>query len=257
MNIRKKQIIAIILVIALVIAAAWVCWFGGFRIFGTLSELDDDGIHTFLALNVIGSETLGDRTESAQIVRNWLREFEENPSVSLNYGADTPAGRVLSAALRYYYGLGPVTAYPPEVRTGWLFSVNDDGSVTEPGAVQIYAQYHPGIPWNSYFPPVDDTITFRVTAEAGSLALTSAAAVGEATEYTVDNQTEVVWLPWDLVAGKPWEGTETFVEVTMFRNGVAEYRVRLRIFWTDSQEMASDASGYTGEVTETVKLTSE
>lgn len=261
-----KRVVAAAIAFVLVLGAVWVCWFGGFQIFGTLSELDDDGIHAFLALNFIDADSLGDRSASAQIVRNWLREFEERPYVCFVYGVDNPAEKVLSAALRYYYGLGPVTEYPPEVDAGWIGP--GFGVVTDPdGVLRICAQYHPGIPGDLYFPPIDDKITFKLVTEDGSLTLSRSGTVGEAMEYTVDNQTELIWQDWDLDTDAPWEGEETFMEITMYRNGVAEYRTTVRIYRTDGlqtvifgddgTETVEYVSGYTGEVVETVKLTLE
>lgn len=250
-----KKWVAILLAAVLVLTAVWVLWFGGFRVFGTLSELDDNGIHAFLMLNFISTDGLGSWEDSANLVRYWLEEFEKQPTIQFVYSARTPVEQVLSAALRYYYGLGPVTDYPPLIDVGWVPGGDIYGQVTdEIGVVRIYVQYHPGIAGDRYFPPVEDTITFKVAAEAGSLTLTRSGTVGEAMEYTVDNLEEVVWQDWDLEAQAPWEGQETFVTVTMYRNGVAEYRTRCRIYWTDSQEMMPTASGYTGEVVELTKL---
>ena len=79
--------------------------------------------------------------------------------------------------------------------------------------------------------------------------------------------TTVLWQDWDIATNSPWEGEETFVEVTMLRNGMEAYRITLRIYRTDDLQaviFAEDGNdilqyitGYVGEVVETVKLTSD
>lgn len=263
-----KKRIAFFLALLLVLVIVWGLWFGGFKIFGKLSELDDDGIHAFIALNFINTDGIGgSREDKAHTVRSWIQELEEKPYTEFVYGsaAQQTADQVRSAVLRYYYGLGPVRDYPPEVILDWC---DPSRIVTDPnGILRIYPQYHPGTLWNTYFPPVDDNITFTVAAQDGSLTLSRSGTIGEFAECTVNNQTEVIWQDWDLGANGPWEGEETFVEVTMFRNGAAEYQIIVRIYQTnglatitftdDGEDVVQLVSGYVGEVLETVKLTSD
>ena len=263
---KKRGIL--LLVTLLILFLIWGLWFGGFKIFGTLSSLDDDGIEAFLALNFINTDDVSDdRDIRIQIVRDWIRQLEEKPYTEFVYGSATQqtANQVRSAVLRYYYGLGPVREYPPEVTIDWFAPSR---IVTDPnGVLRIYPQYHPGIPWNTYFPPVKDQITFKITAKDGSLTFSRSATTGEFTECTVDNMTTLFWQDWVLTTNSPWDGEETFVEVTMFRNGIEAYRITVRIYRTDDiqtviyaedgNDILQYITGYVGEVVKTVKLTSD
>ena len=263
---KKRSVFLLVILLVLLIVCG--LWFGGIKIFGTLSSLDDNGIEAFLALNFISIDDVSDDRETRlQIVRDWIRQLEEKPYTEFVYGSATQqtADQIRSAVLRYYYGLGPVREYPPEVTIDWFAPSR---IVTDPnGILRIYPQYHPGIPWNPYFPPLKDQITFKITAKDGSLTFSRSATTGECTACTVDNMTTVLWQDWDLNTNSPWEGEETFVEVTMLRNGMEVYRITVRIYRTDDLQtviFAEDGkdilqyiTGYVGEVVETVKLTSD
>lgn len=250
----RTILLPVFLVLLLVV---WILWFGGFRIFGTLSELDDDGILMFAALNFVDTDAIGGtREENAAIIRSWLETCEADPTTEFVYGsaANSPAAQVRSAFLRYYYGLSPVTDYPPQVMVDWLPGGEYSYDITDPnGVLRIFCQYHPGQPFNLYFPPVTDRITFKVTADEGSLTTSREAIQGVFTECEIENQTEIIWQDWDLEANAPWTGEETWITVTMYRNGIPEYEFRCRVYPDVFADGYTDY--YNGEVTEMIKLT--
>lgn len=253
---KRYLILPVLLVLLLVV---WILWFGGFRIFGTLSELDDDGILRFAALNFVDTDGIGGTPEeNAAIIRGWLGDCEKDPTTEFVYGSATndPAAQVKNAFLRYYYGLGPVKSYPPQVDAVWYRGGEYSKVVQDPnGIVGIICAYHPGIPFNLYFPPVTDRITFRVQAEEGSLTSSQEALQGEFKEYELENQSRIYWQDWDLDANAPWTGEETWITVTMCRNGIPEYEFRCRVYPAVYADGSTEY--YDCEVTEMAKLTND